>query len=30
MKTVLAKALEALGVDTRMLFDILIRYAAGE
>ena len=30
MKTVLAKTLEALGIDTQMVFDILIRYAAGE
>lgn len=30
MKTVLVKTLEAFGVDTQMLLDILIRYAAGE
>ena len=30
MKTVLARTLETLGVDAQMLFDILIRYAAGE
>ena len=30
MKTVLAKTLEAFGIDAQMLFEILIRYAAGE